>query len=59
MSQKKNQGILFSAEIRVVGSYTDRLLISQFAPSNESNLERSFPEIDTSKQFSLVRPCLT
>ena len=27
MSQKKNEGILFSAEIRVVGSYTDRLLI--------------------------------
>ena len=27
MTQKKNEGILFSAEIRVVGSYTDRLLI--------------------------------
>ena len=27
MSQKKNEGIPFSAEIRVVGSYTDRLLI--------------------------------
>ena len=26
MSQKKNKGILFSTEIRVVGSYTDRLL---------------------------------
>ena len=26
MSQKKNEGILFSAEIRVVGSYTDRFL---------------------------------
>ena len=26
MSQKKNEGILFSTEIRVVGSYTDRLL---------------------------------
>ena len=26
MSQKKNEGIPFSAEIRVVGSYTDRLL---------------------------------
>ena len=26
MSQKKNEEILFSAEIRVVGSYTDRLL---------------------------------
>ena len=24
--RKKNEGILFSAEIRVVGSYTDRLL---------------------------------
>ena len=26
MSQKKKEGILFSAEIRVVGSYTDHLL---------------------------------
>ena len=26
MLQKKNEGIQFSAEIRVVGSYTDRLL---------------------------------
>ena len=26
MSQKKNEGILFATEIRVVGSYTDRLL---------------------------------
>ena len=26
MLQKKNEGILFSTEIRVVGSYTDRLL---------------------------------
>ena len=26
MLQKKNEGIPFSAEIRVVGSYTDRLL---------------------------------
>ena len=30
MLQKKNEGILFSAEIRVVGSYTDRLLKLQF-----------------------------
>ena len=29
MSQKKNEGILFPTEIRVVGSYTDRLLISK------------------------------
>ena len=27
MLQKKNEGILFFAEIRVVGSYTDRLLM--------------------------------
>ena len=27
MSQEKSEEILFSAEIRVVGSYTDRLLI--------------------------------
>ena len=26
LSQKKNEGIPFSAEIEVVGSYTDRLL---------------------------------
>ena len=26
MSQKKNEGIVFPTEIRVVGSYTDRLL---------------------------------
>ena len=26
MSQKKNDGILFPTEIRVLGSYTDRLL---------------------------------
>ena len=26
MSQKKNEGIRFPTEIRVVGSYTDRLL---------------------------------
>ena len=30
MSQKKNEGILFSAKIRVVGCYTDRLLRAQF-----------------------------
>ena len=29
MLQKKNEGILFSAEIRVVGSYTDCLLTSR------------------------------
>ena len=28
MLQKKNEGILFPAEIRVVGSYTDPLLIA-------------------------------
>ena len=28
MSQKKIEGIRFPTEIRVVGSYTDRLLIS-------------------------------
>ena len=31
MSQKKNEGILFPTEIRVVGSYTDRLLIISIA----------------------------
>ena len=35
MLQKKNEGILFSAEIRVVGSYTDRLLITACIPSQK------------------------
>ena len=34
MLQKKNEGILFSAEIRVVGSYTDRLLITRLSRSD-------------------------
>ena len=38
MLQKKNEGILFSAEIRVVGSYTDRLLSGQQALDRESLL---------------------
>ena len=38
MSQKKNDGILFPTEIRVVGSYTDRLLIL----SQNSNLNYFF-----------------
>ena len=29
---EKNEGILFSGEIRVVGSYTDRLLIGFWIP---------------------------
>ena len=38
MSQKKKEGIPFSAEIRVVGSSTDRLLSfpkSSFGPSRQ------------------------
>ena len=35
MLQKKNEGILFSAEIRVVGSYTDRLLIPEFSSARQ------------------------
>ena len=35
MLQKKNEGILFSAEIRVVGSYTDRLLIISLLWNNQ------------------------
>ena len=38
MLQKKNEGILFSAEIRVVGSYTDRLLIA--SPSKPVGIYR-------------------
>ena len=30
MSQKKNEGILFPTEIRVVGSFTDRLLTTTY-----------------------------
>ena len=40
MSQKKNEGILFSTEIRVVGSYTDRLL-SGFEPGAHELLFRT------------------
>ena len=39
MLQKKNEGILFSAEIRVVGSYTDRLLTVQW----RSSAAKKFP----------------
>ena len=38
MLQKKNEGILFSAEIRVVGSYTDRLLTASRLPVSMPNL---------------------
>ena len=34
MSQKKNEGIMFPTEIRVVGSYTDRLLNIMALKSN-------------------------
>ena len=37
MSQKKNEGIRFPTEIRVVGSYTDRLLIEVFNDRNYLN----------------------
>ena len=45
MLQKKNEGILFSAEIRVVGSYTDRLLIVVLALvySNSILIRHKFP----------------
>ena len=39
MSQKKNEGIPFPTEIRVVGSYTDRLLISE---SGQSQFRKLF-----------------
>ena len=35
MSQKKNEGILFPTEIRVVGSYTDRLLKAEAVTTTE------------------------
>ena len=37
MSQKKNEGILFSAENRVVGSYTDRLLTVNYQAASNDN----------------------
>ena len=37
MSQKKNEGILFPTEIRVVGSYTDRLLSRRNKTLNNNN----------------------
>ena len=43
MLQKKNEGILFSAEIRVVGSYTDRLLIEY----EWAFMHQSIPTFDT------------
>ena len=45
MLQKKNEGILFSAEIRVVGSYTDRLLMKYTFANNitKLQLERGTP----------------
>ena len=38
MSQKKNEGILFSAEIRVVGSYADRFLLKVAVHSRSFHL---------------------
>ena len=42
---EKNEGILFSAEIRVVGSYTDRLLMKYTFANNitKLQLERGTP----------------
>ena len=45
MSQKKNEGILFPTEIRVVGSYTDRLLIRLKGFNNKISLP--FPVCST------------
>ena len=42
MSQKKNEGILLSTEIRVVGSYTDRLLICYHYGILRPNMQTSF-----------------
>ena len=39
-----NEGILFSAEIRVVGSYTDRLLIANYVPSSSPQGVLSFTQ---------------
>ena len=40
MSQKKNEGILFPTEIRVVGSYTDRLLKSETGNLSADNFKK-------------------
>ena len=43
MLQKKNEGILFSAEIRVVGSYTDRLLNMDL--NMDEDMSPTFPQL--------------
>ena len=60
MSQKKNEGILFSAEIRVVGSSTDRLLnFLRFSRDAYGIITKSFvPATDTVDQRPNVSPFL-
>ena len=45
MSQKKNEGIRFPTEIRVVGSYTDRLLSVILYCWSWSTTWSSFPSL--------------
>ena len=58
MSQKKNEGIPFSAEIRVVGSYTDRLLSSKYgqtAKVKPQTANRGLPFVVRWPNLDLVR----
>ena len=51
MLQKKNEGILFSAEIRVVGSYTDRLLKAICVPFIAHSVSFIFQYSTSPKNF--------
>ena len=43
MSQKKNEGILLATEIRVVGSYTDRLLSGKIETGHQGEASVQLP----------------
>ena len=67
MPQKKNEGILFSAEIRVTGFYTDCLLISKLSSISKIKLmegechplqgsqNRSYPSVRLSIWLSICK----
>ena len=53
VAEKRNEGILFSAEIRVVGSYTDRLLSIVFASSRSRLNALRAPNYDSQLGFMM------
>ena len=55
MLQKKNEGNFLSAEIRVVGSYTDRLLIAITTTIFKSNYDLKYR---TSHHFNYKFNCV-